>query len=340
MFFTDDNFIPLADSIFMGMNKETGLPYTAIKPFNQKTARLIAQRNGALSSHEYSLSLPKSLYESEEHLQAHEVNKITSAEVTSWLIKQVPFSYTNLEVICCYGSGNALLIPWEYFCQYWAELTGPMTRVSVWPLDESWLLQYEYRLGFVFAHRRLEVDVEDRVEFELVLASLLTESNIAIQKQRFEGLKPLDSSFGFNLLVQQMFDQSKTGYNRAMAANALGYLGGLHAIVPLVQALDDTYGGLVNQVIFVLAQLGDSIVIKPLLSLLSTIDQKNGPILLANSVKWNIVKALSMLGDISILPVLLEMQNATGETIGRDSIAVAVAEAIESIQERTNMPKS
>jgi hypothetical protein len=337
MLFTDANFIPIEDFIFMGMNKGKGLPYTAIKPFNKKTTQLITQRVSALSSHEYNLPLSKALYETEERLQTHKLTLVED-EVTSWLIKQVPSS--KLEVICCYGSANALLISWEYFCQYWLELTAPMSGVSVWPLDESWLLQYEYRVSFVFAHRRLEVEVKDRVEFELVLASLLTESNMAMPKQRFEGLKPLDSSFGFNLLVQQMFAQSKTGYNRAMAANALGYLGGSYAIVPLVQALDDTYGGLVNQVIFVLAQLGDSVIIEPLLSLLSTIDQKNWPILLANSVKWNIVKALGMLGDVSVLPLLVELREDNGETIGRDSMVVAVAEAIESIWGRTDMPKS
>lgn len=148
--FSPEDFVPLSEFIFLQWNTKTGLPYSAIRPLNKQAAYRVSKRKNEISSKEWDLSLPTSMYYGETHLILPQTwGEKGDKSVQHWLENLVPPSDT--EVICYYQPQWAVLIPWKYFCIYWNYFIWEWA--FTWPVDELWILQY-YQNEYVFGYSK------------------------------------------------------------------------------------------------------------------------------------------------------------------------------------------
>lgn len=137
----DQNFIPLKDFNFWGLDKRSEQPFIDMRPLNKEAALKVTKVEYEISSKQNDGVLSSELYSFEERISLGEIAdfSVKADVLKQWLLAQIPD--LDVDVIWWYSQQHVVVGKCRAICNYLYEFTQGQ-HFSMWPLNEMWFIEY------------------------------------------------------------------------------------------------------------------------------------------------------------------------------------------------------
>ncbi len=119
-----------------------------IKPFNEIVSKKIWKRSTEFAGDDTSFKPNHLLFEAPDKIETYSKDE---TDIIEWLSTRIP----TTKIIVSWQPNTAVFTDTEVFIQYWDDFCYPSSDdVSIWPIDEKWILHYWHEERFYYSKRK------------------------------------------------------------------------------------------------------------------------------------------------------------------------------------------